>query len=142
MKILIFALLLTPLEVQSSEIPTAPTGWLGLGITCQNDPATKESFLLVHGTAPGGPASQSDLESGDVITAIGEEKVTCKNQLEALEVFRLVTPGQQVVLSVLRNGRTKDVKLYAIRMTDQQQALWVMQYRRVREHLLREQSVS
>ncbi len=125
--------LLVPLAAQakSGEI-TAPSGWLGLGITCEHDAETEDSFLLVHGTAPSGPASKADLEAGDIIQQVNGVDAGCQTQLDVLELFRDLEAGQRVRLSVLRAGERRVVELQATEMPEHLEAMWVRQYRRLR----------
>ncbi|MEM7582028.1 MAG: PDZ domain-containing protein [Acidobacteriota bacterium] len=132
--ILCFSSLAAPLNAQTQfdEI-TAPTGWLGLGITCERDAENQESFLLIHGTAPSGPASKTDLEAGDIILSIDGADASCQTQLDALQLFRDLKAAQRVRLSILRSGQQRTVDLQAVEMPDHLAAMWVRQYRRLRE---------
>ncbi len=108
-----------------------PSGWLGLGITCECGATSGESFLLIHGTAPGGPAAEADLETGDVVLKVDGKSVGCQRQLDVLELFRELRGGQRVNLSILRLGEQREVEVGAIPMPALLAKMWIEQYRRV-----------
>jgi len=108
-----------------------PSGWLGLGITCECGAKSGESFLLIHGTAPGGPAAEANLETGDIVLQIDGKSVGCQRQVDVLELFRQLRGGQRVGLSILRLGEQMEVDLEAIPMPVQLAEMWSEQYRRV-----------
>ncbi len=56
-----------------------------------------------------GPASSTDLKTGDVITAIDGTKVTTMNELNDEKNKKKI--GDEVTLDVYRNGETKQVKI-------------------------------
>jgi serine protease Do len=81
--------------------------WLGVGIRDFRDDdqfmqrlPNLQDGVVVTGLQPGGPASKSDLKSGDVITTVDGRPVATSTQLKS-EV-RVKPPGANVVLDVVR----------------------------------------
>jgi len=56
---------------------------------------------------PGTPASDAGLQSGDVITAVGDRVVTTSTELTA--AVRSAAPGDEVTLTVRRGQQTEQV---------------------------------
>ena len=102
--------------------------WIGIsGTTLTPDlvstlglPANTQGVLVVTVDASG-PASKANLvpstvdangnpSGGDVITAINGQKISRFEDLVSYLFFN-TQPGQTVTLTVLRNGKTQDVKL-------------------------------
>ncbi|MCI4664255.1 MAG: trypsin-like peptidase domain-containing protein [Neomegalonema sp.] len=76
--------------------------------------------VVVLGLSPGLPAekvglkpartgSNGDLELGDVIVGLDDKKITKASELFAALDFK--SPGQEVILKILRDGKVIDVKL-------------------------------
>jgi putative serine protease PepD len=58
---------------------------------------------------PGGAAAQAGLETGDVVTAVGDRPVTTSTELTA--AVRSAAPGDEVTLTVRRGDRTETVEV-------------------------------
>ena len=65
-------------------------------------PATREG-ALVGGVAPGGAAGQAGIQTGDIITRIGDHDINSANPL--FNVLMHFEPGQTVQVVFNRNGR-------------------------------------
>jgi photosystem II stability/assembly factor-like uncharacterized protein len=65
--------------------------------------------VRIVGMLPQGPSAQAGLMVGDVIVAVGKQKVAKVQQL--LDAIRAAQPGDKLVLRVTRGGETKDVAL-------------------------------
>jgi serine protease DegQ len=65
----------------------------------------KSDGVLVYALAPNGPAAQAGLRPGDVVTAIGSEKVTSVEELFA--ALRGRQPGETVAVSYVRDGQER-----------------------------------
>ncbi len=85
--------------------------WLGIGIRAlRDDPDSGESVkgvddgVVVQQIVPGGPASKSDLEQGDIITAVDGRQVATAQQLRG--EIRGKKFGQLVTLDVYRSDLT------------------------------------
>ena len=83
-------------------------GWLGVGIQPLT-PQLAEKFgvpdgkgVLVNEVFAGDPADQAGLQSGDIITRIGNERLESPNQLS--RVVAGFSPGDTVMVHVIRDG--------------------------------------
>lgn len=101
--------------------------WLGVGIRgIREDEDARDMSLgvddgvLVTELRPDGPASKSDLRSGDVILAVDGRKVATATQLR-VEV-RLKKAGQPVTLHVFRNGKKLPIMVVPEPWPDQQKS--------------------
>jgi len=88
-----------------------------LGITMQNlDKKTVDELKLsssngvyVYEVSAGGAADKAGIKKGDVIVAVGSEKVTDGASVQALvSKFR---PGEKATITLIRDGKTKDVEV-------------------------------
>ena len=61
--------------------------------------------VLVYALAPGGPAAKAGIHPGDVLTAVGGQKITSVEELFAK--LRQHDPGEGVSISYLRDGQTQ-----------------------------------
>ncbi len=64
---------------------------------------------LVLAVAPGGPADNSKLQPGDIILDVNREQLNERKQLDS--VIQRYQAGNQVMLSIIRNGQTTDLPL-------------------------------
>ena len=88
-------------------------GWLG--VTIQDvDKNLAESFgldrprgALVVEVAPGGPADDAGLQSGDIILSFDGTEISTSAQLP--HVVGLETPGTEVVVEVMRDRKRKEI---------------------------------
>jgi S1-C subfamily serine protease len=60
--------------------------------------------VLVYAVAPDGPAAKAGIRPGDVLTAVGTQKVT--NVEELFAALRQHGPGKAVAISYLRDGKS------------------------------------
>jgi serine protease DegQ len=60
--------------------------------------------VLVYALEPGGPAAKAGIRPGDVLTAIGAQKITSVEELFA--ALREHDPGQRVAITYVRDGNT------------------------------------
>lgn len=99
------------------EDGTVERGWLGVVIQdLSADLAESFGFegtdgVLVSDVTEGGPADKAGLESGDIITRIGDRRTTNMSQLR--NAVAGTKPGTKVELEFVRNGqrRTETVTL-------------------------------
>jgi putative serine protease PepD len=82
------------------------TGYLGVSL---NTPSLGRAGALVDDVAPGSPAERAGLKVGDLIVKVGNRLIQSSDDLAA-EV-RLLAPGQNAVLQVLRDGRERTVSV-------------------------------
>lgn len=123
----------TPQPAQSSggSTTTTPSAWLGIqGATVNSTIAqamnlsSDQQGVLVEQVVQGSPADQAGLQGsfkpltgngqrltvgGDVITAVDGQAVTRLQDLQS--IIRQDKPGQDVTLTILRNGKQMDVKV-------------------------------
>lgn len=94
----------------AGENPGDPRAWLGVhGITVPlRRPDRRAGFLLTD-VAEGSPADRAGLIVGDVVTSIGGREITDAESAPAA-ILRL-SPGQAVVLDVLRGGDPRQFTL-------------------------------
>ncbi|OJU83807.1 MAG: hypothetical protein BGO11_06115 [Solirubrobacterales bacterium 70-9] len=71
--------------------------------------ATETAGAQVAEVVQGSPAAEAGLRQGDVITALGEEKIASTEDLVAAIAAR--EPGETVTLEVERNGRSTALKV-------------------------------
>ena len=89
-------------------------GWLG--IEAQDlTPQLAESFklpttegVLIAGVLRDGPANNAGLLPGDIVTSINNTRVTDAN--EAMKLISMQTPGTQITMSVIRDGKLHTIK--------------------------------
>jgi len=65
--------------------------------------------VLVYALAPGGPAAKAGIHPGDVLTAVGGQKITSVEELFAK--LRQHDPGEDVSISYLRDGQTRTAQV-------------------------------
>jgi S1-C subfamily serine protease len=61
--------------------------------------------VLVYALAPAGPAANAGIRPGDVLTAVGTQKIT--NVEELFAALRQHNPGERVAISYVRDGETR-----------------------------------
>jgi serine protease Do len=86
-------------------------GWLGVSVQdlVAEDPRASRRAVLIAGVERTGPAGRGGLRVGDVVLAINGERTETSRGL--IRSVAAVPPGQNVRLTVLRDGRTQDVTL-------------------------------
>jgi serine protease Do len=90
-------------------------GWLGVEFQPVNEAVAASLGLddaqgaLVAGVVEGGPAEQAGVQVGDVILSLDGEKLDDPKDLPRL--VAATRAGERVELDVLRNGRTRTVKV-------------------------------
>lgn len=83
----------------------------------------KEGALVVEGepgapaVTPGSAAAEAGIQSGDIITALGETQVTSEMTLG--EIIRQYEPGDTVTLSFLRSGEKLEMRVTLQEVPDQ-----------------------
>jgi serine protease Do len=89
-------------------------GYIGVGLQPIDSELQKSLNLpkdsggtLVARIVDGGPADKAGIEPGDVITAVN--KKTVRNESEAINAIGLMSPGTTVNLSIIRNGKAREV---------------------------------
>ncbi|HET6869993.1 MAG TPA: trypsin-like peptidase domain-containing protein [Solirubrobacteraceae bacterium] len=61
--------------------------------------------VVMYALAPDGPAAKADIRPGDVLTAVGAQKITSVEELFA--ALRRHEPGERVAVSYVRDGETR-----------------------------------
>ena len=84
--------------------PAARGGYLGIS---SNDPTDGSRGAVVMRVEPGSPAAQAGLQSGDLVTKVGDKAVDGAAALGS--AVRSHQPGDTVALLVVRNGAERTV---------------------------------
>ena len=91
-------------------------GWLGVGIQ-PLPPQLADKFevpdglgVVVNEVFADEPASRAGIQSGDIITQIGNERLTSTNQLS--RVVAGFTPGEEVLVHVIRDGKPLQLPVF------------------------------
>ena len=92
----------------SEEIPQHP--WLGMGIRSHFD-ATERRFLHVERVTPNGPADDAGVIPGDIVLSIGNNTLQHSDDLDLLLFIASRKPGEQLKLSLIRDGRMLQLSL-------------------------------
>ena len=103
---------------QKSEHADAPKFWLGIALKPVEGDLAKyigsSDGVLVDSVYPDSPASKAGLEQGDIIVAVGEEKLTDpKSLLAQMLKVKAAEDGRATTmrLKVLRKGESKAIDL-------------------------------
>ncbi len=90
------------------------------GATAKAMHVPENGGALLAGIRPNGPAAAAGLEPGDVVQAVNGQKIANPKDL-ALNVAA-VAPGQEAHLTVLHDGKTRDIAIKVGQMPDDRQA--------------------
>ncbi|MGY1739213.1 MULTISPECIES: S1C family serine protease [unclassified Blastococcus] len=85
---------------------SADTAYLGVSARTEGSEEVGAGAQVVQ-VQPGSPAADAGLTPGDVVTAVGDRPVTTSTELTA--AVRSYAPGDQVTLTVERDGETRTV---------------------------------
>lgn len=88
----------------------APSVRLGIMPTYGEKDDDKEGYEI-EGVVEGGPAAKAGMKDGDRIYKIGDRKVT--NIYEYMEALRAFKPGDEVPVTVIRDGKKIELKVKA-----------------------------
>ena len=89
--------------------------YLGLGLLDKQNAAKyglqlkNQTVLLVARVYSDGPAANSDINEGDIITAVGEKSIT--NLMQLKQILDNHKPGESLDLTVLSNGAEHTVSI-------------------------------
>jgi S1-C subfamily serine protease len=99
---------------------TVERGWLGAGIQALS-PELARTFktdyqkgVLVNKIIPEAPAFNGGLKQGDIIVFFDGNSVTSPKELQ--NMVALATIGETIEVKVLRNGKTKNLKIKVAKM--------------------------
>lgn len=102
-------------------------GWLGVSI--QNAPAAGPTGVRVAEVVKGGPADRAGLKKDDIITRFGDKEIADPSELQNSAA---ATPaGQDVKLTVLRDGRPQELTARIGRLEDSTKLLGVSVKQRI-----------
>ena len=93
-------------DLAEELIKTGKSSYPILGISV--DTSFSEGGAIVNGVTPGGPAAVAGIQEGDIIVKLGTR--TIANPDELIVAIRDNAPGDQVSITVKRDGVTKVVK--------------------------------
>lgn len=95
---------------------TVGAAWLGLGVSKPDDTTTTQLPSLPPGIGfvvseleEGGPAEKAGVRKLDLLWKMGEQMLVNEGQLATL--LRLSKPGEEVTVSVFREGKSLDLKV-------------------------------
>ncbi len=90
-------------------------GFLGIGYHYVEDEDLPgyPARLLVHGVYPGSSGDKAGVRPGDLILAIGDQRVVPGSERDVRRIFERLRPGQEVELVVLADGALRALKLEA-----------------------------
>ncbi|QTN33751.1 PDZ domain-containing protein [Akkermansiaceae bacterium] len=95
---------------------SAAAAWLGLGVSKPDDTTTTQLPALPPGIGfvvsqlvEGGPAEKAGIRKLDLLWKMGEQMLVNEGQLATL--LRLATPGEEITVSVFREGKSLDLKV-------------------------------
>jgi serine protease Do len=97
-------------------------GWLGVAIQ-EVTPSLAKAFnvppekgALIGDVMPNSPAAQAGLKRGDIITSLQGQPVNSPNELR-LQIAQM-TPGTELHLGVLENGKSREVSVKLAEMPE------------------------
>ena len=98
------------------EKPGSGVAWLGLTVAKPEETTTTQLPSLppgigftVSGVQEAGPADKAGIRKLDLLWKMGEQMLVNEGQLATL--LRLSTPGDEVTVSVFREGKSLDIKV-------------------------------
>ena len=102
---------LFPVHGNAEELPEN-RGWLGMVVEPQkyNDQGVS---LLVRSVLDDGPAREAGIREQDVITYINGKVIDFPTNVEFLNFFARIQPGDKIKLSVLRSGENLRIDVVA-----------------------------
>ena len=74
--------------------------------------------VLIRSIEPGGPADRANIEPGDVVTHIGDERT--REPSELLATVATVSPGDAVTVRFIRDGQSQEVDVTVAERPDPQ----------------------
>ncbi|MCI5128686.1 MAG: DegQ family serine endoprotease [Candidatus Electrothrix sp. AUS3] len=90
-------------------------GWLGLAIQDMNKDLAqsfgvdKAEGILVAEVTQGSPAAKAGIRTGDILLALNRQRVIDVTDLR--NRIAMTTPGSTITLHIVREGRTKDIRV-------------------------------
>ncbi|MEI7713984.1 MAG: Do family serine endopeptidase [Rhodospirillales bacterium] len=118
--------LIRSVSAQLEKTGQVARGYIGVeaqmltGATAKALRVPENSGALLAGVMPKGPAAVAGLEPGDIVQAVNGQKIANPKEL-ALNIAA-VAPGQEARLSVLHDGKVRDVALKVGQLPDDKQA--------------------
>jgi S1-C subfamily serine protease len=105
-------------QVYPSLIQNGSYQWPYLGVSSAEEtpgfqkpgsPANNQRGALIADVVPNGPAAKAGIQSGDIITKAGDSDI--RNFDDLLTVIAYHRPGDQLALTVLRDGNQQQVTI-------------------------------
>jgi putative serine protease PepD len=96
-------------RIASELIATGKASHAILGVSVGGrETTTLQPGVRLQGVAPGGVGAKAGFKSGDVVTAVNDQRVTTSDALIA--AIRSYAPGEKVKITFLRDGASKTVE--------------------------------
>lgn len=110
-----------PALVAGDKLPPLP--WLGLAFTW-TESQSRNHLLHVRRVTSGAPAEQGGVRAGDLITAMNGERVDFGDELEFLLFLETKKPGRPLRLTIVRDGREREVAVILGVLPEAQRGKW------------------
>ena len=89
----------------STQTPTVSGAYLGVNV----DPSAGDGGATIAAVADNSPAAKAGLKEGDVVTQVGDTKIT--NALDLVRAIRSHDAGDSVSVTYTRNGQSTNTKV-------------------------------
>ena len=97
------------------------TGWVGIEL--DHDEETGD--LTIKRVIADSPAQASGLKAGDVLVAMNGIEVNDANEAKLKAAKKELAPGKEVVYTVSRNGKSKDIDITLAEVPSDVLAQWI-----------------
>jgi PDZ domain len=106
--------LVSTTAAQDANRTSVDPGWLGLNyhLDVVREGRARNTVVIVTGTAINSPARMAGVQAGDTVWGIGGRRLTLESWAELTEN---VTAGEEVRLTLQRDGRRREILLEAAR---------------------------
>lgn len=113
----LLALTLVSIALEAREGAFESSGYLGMNVSYQDEPALGEGRMTVEIVYPGSPAARAGLSKGDVLTRVNGITFRFADWTATMESggpFTWVAAGDRVRLSLLRSGKPIEIEVVAV----------------------------
>lgn len=125
------------LAAATATTPQRP--YIGMAMLLRDAPGGGK-FLYVAAVAEKTPAAQAGALAGDVINAINGKPITFRDDVDLLDFVGALHPGDLVKLTIVREGKTRELRLKVGVMPPEYVERWELSRQRAREARARRQA--